>query len=345
MKSGIVDDWDCQRALAVAVSFLSLTLIVFAIFLAECGGLFAVLTNLSELNRLLFGRYYFALALRSLPFVATIILFTEARFRGGWRWLATLASFAFLTVETAILGERGPILFNLLALALVCWHTVGSGPGLPRWATILLAPAAIAGIVLAFEGATILRFSNLQGVDSDSLTGLFSSPLARNAGIAAAARGAAGRFEGMEVLGIILKRTGRTVPYDEGASLTDALTMMVPRALWAGKPFNSGIRVERLFLDNVAGDDLASSPSPTLPGEFYWNFGWPGIVLGMLAAGFGAARANSYFRRRATTSALLIYSGFFLCFFGISDGGLGGWAITLLSYIGPAALADWLMRR
>ncbi len=339
MTNGLTHDWDGRRALAVATSYLILAIVIFAIFLVECGGFYSIITGLNRLNDLLLGKYYFVLLLRNLPLVATLIFFIEARVGGGWRWCAAWSSLAITSVQTAVLGERGPILLNLFAVAFACWYTIGARPGLPRWMAAFLASVALVGIVFVFEAVTILRFSNLRILDVDSPIELFSSPAARNVGVAAAVEAAAERFEGTEVLGIILKRTGRTVSYDEGASLSDAVTMLIPRDIWPEKPYSAGFRVERLFLDSVAGGELASSPSPTLPGELYWNFGWLGIVLGMSFLGFAAARINSYFRERATSSALLIYIGLFFWFLGISDGGIGGELINLLGYLIPAALA------
>jgi hypothetical protein len=57
----------------------------------------------------------------------------------------------------------------------------------------------------------------------------------------------------------------------------------VPRLLWPGKPrFETGQWVTSHF---GPGPEIESSTGATWIGEFYYNFGWPGVVLGMFVLG------------------------------------------------------------
>ena len=65
-----------------------------------------------------------------------------------------------------------------------------------------------------------------------------------------------------------------------------AVASFIPRAVWGEKP----VRNARLFAEHfrvVAVQNRETSIAPTLPGELYWNFDVPGIVVGMTLLGLG----------------------------------------------------------
>ena len=86
----------------------------------------------------------------------------------------------------------------------------------------------------------------------------------------------------------VVRETGRTVPFAHGDTLfTPMLVMLVPRPLWPDKPLSTfGRDFGRLFRLVHLVDDETTIASTT-PGELYWNFGPPGVVLGMVVLGFG----------------------------------------------------------
>ena len=72
-------------------------------------------------------------------------------------------------------------------------------------------------------------------------------------------------------------------PYLYGASLSKILFLVIPRQLWPNKP--SG--VQELIVqqhDNIFVG--GSSQTTTMIGEFYWNFGIIGVVIGMGVLGY-----------------------------------------------------------
>ena len=82
---------------------------------------------------------------------------------------------------------------------------------------------------------------------------------------------------------MIVDKTGNGVAYQHGATLTPLLTTFIPRIIWADKPdVPTGQLVNKEFHVSE-GEDVYISPSQL--GELYWNFGWPGVFVGMVCIG------------------------------------------------------------
>jgi len=82
---------------------------------------------------------------------------------------------------------------------------------------------------------------------------------------------------------MIVKETGNTVQFQNGASLTPILAAFVPKIIWPKKPdVQTGRIVNRVF---HVSDDPDTYISPSHLGELYWNFGWPGVIIGMSVIG------------------------------------------------------------
>ena len=74
-------------------------------------------------------------------------------------------------------------------------------------------------------------------------------------------------------------RTGFTM---NGAELLNLIYSFIPRAIWPSKPIAS---LGRWFSMVVYGGSSSSAAAITVPGDFYLNFGWLGVPLGMLVYG------------------------------------------------------------
>jgi hypothetical protein len=82
---------------------------------------------------------------------------------------------------------------------------------------------------------------------------------------------------------MIVSRTGQSVPFQNGYTLSPLLTVFVPRILWPNKPdVPTGRLVNKAF---HVSDQAETNISPSHLGELYWNFGWPGVVIGMTCIG------------------------------------------------------------
>ena len=86
----------------------------------------------------------------------------------------------------------------------------------------------------------------------------------------------------------IVSDTGRWIDYRYGETLLLApIGLFIPRFLWPEKP---DISIGREFGDVFRLKnplDRETEVSPSLVGEFYWNFSLPGVVLGMWLLGMG----------------------------------------------------------
>jgi hypothetical protein len=82
---------------------------------------------------------------------------------------------------------------------------------------------------------------------------------------------------------MIVRSTGRTVPYQNGHTLWPLATVFIPRLIWPDKPgVETGRLVNKVFR---VSDQAETNISPSHLGELYWNFGWPGVLIGMAAIG------------------------------------------------------------
>ena len=85
-------------------------------------------------------------------------------------------------------------------------------------------------------------------------------------------------------LQMIVTRTGVDVKFQNGYTLTPLLATFIPRIIWPQKfDVPTGRLVSKEFHLSEYEDTYIS---PSIPGELYWNFGWPGLLLGMAMIGF-----------------------------------------------------------
>ena len=85
----------------------------------------------------------------------------------------------------------------------------------------------------------------------------------------------------------LLLRVGiRWVPYARGRTLfLPTLVHFVPRLIWPDKPKMAFGREFGQLFRVVGVRDTETNIASSVPGELYWNFDLPGIVLGMAPAG------------------------------------------------------------
>ena len=104
------------------------------------------------------------------------------------------------------------------------------------------------------------------------------------------------------------------VPLLNGLSLVALPMAFVPRLL---APEKADISVGQLFTRKIAREDADTYISISHLGELYWNFGWPGILLGMpfggLLLGFVGAKFNLEGGTSATRILVLLVTIQCLC--------------------------------
>jgi hypothetical protein len=91
------------------------------------------------------------------------------------------------------------------------------------------------------------------------------------------------RLDGVGILSVIVRDAGTRVPFQGGWSIGYVPLAYIPRLLWPGKP---KFTIGQWVTDNFGyGPHIRSSTGATWMGELYYNFGWPGIVVGMAFLG------------------------------------------------------------
>jgi hypothetical protein len=91
------------------------------------------------------------------------------------------------------------------------------------------------------------------------------------------------RSSGIGSVEMIFEKAGNGVPFQHGYTLTPLLATFIPKVVWPDKPdVPTGQLVNKEF-HVTDGDDVYISP--TTLGELYWNFGWPGVIVGMSIIG------------------------------------------------------------
>jgi hypothetical protein len=78
---------------------------------------------------------------------------------------------------------------------------------------------------------------------------------------------------------MIVARTGVDVGYQNGHTIAPLLTVFIPRILW---PSKSDVQTGQVLNKEFhLSEQEETYISPSHLGELYWNYGWPGILVGM----------------------------------------------------------------
>lgn len=114
---------------------------------------------------------------------------------------------------------------------------------------------------------------------------------------------------------LVIERVGEDVAYRNGDTLVHILTSFIPRIIWPEKPDSS---VGQLFnREFQASADPDTYISATHLAEFYWNFGWAGLVAGMFTVGFILGAINTRIAlaegRSLTRFLILVSTIYMLC--------------------------------
>lgn len=92
------------------------------------------------------------------------------------------------------------------------------------------------------------------------------------------------RFDGLGILALIMQTTPEHVPYQGGWTIGYIFLFWIPRAIWEGKPdITIGQWIQKTY--TIGAGATETSVGCTWFGEFYLNFGWLGIVFGMILLG------------------------------------------------------------
>lgn len=288
-------------------------------------------------------------------------------------WFATILSvvgivghFVLIATSVSYYATREPRLLRLLVVFATTEMIIGFVGGDKRISLLPLlfvlgayvlarrrfplVPIAIATIlVLVIVVPTNLRYR--EGVrgqtlsPSTALKATLDAPLVLEpAAVAENAFGYVGsRFRSIDSVSLIVDQTPSTFPYasGEGYALLPAIAV-VPRALWPDKPtLDAAGQFTNTYGQRPAS--IRSATQITQIGDLYRNFGYIGVVAGLLCLGLlvgGVARAFQRYRS-PRADVVYIYAAMTVIIYVDSD--LPALLATASKTLPFAALTAWLL--
>jgi hypothetical protein len=273
--------WSADRLRTVGILYTVTAVVMFLIGVVIIGGPAALLAAQSDRLRAFSGINFLLYAVQLCPIFALLwwMWMIASGVRPGLRfWIYVLLSFGVCALE----GSK--LIIVLMLMAGVYIYHVRVRPFKARY-------LAIAGFLTLVGASAYDLYFREYAVNHEIASIDLNVPI-QNKAMLLADRALGGQFIQIQMLSIIVDGTPGLFEYEHGATFIHAVTFIVPRALWPDKPTtNAGRFAETLRPDIV---EQGTTFPPSMMGEFYWNFGDVGVIVGMLAVGCmyrGAERA------------------------------------------------------
>lgn len=116
-------------------------------------------------------------------------------------------------------------------------------------------------------------------------------------------------FESFERLGMIISHFSHNSYYYGQRLFEEIFILLIPRALWEGKPFIYGARSA---LYDINPDFFFSGYAVGLHGQFYADFGLPGVIIGFAVFGALIRVVYNIFRKNSHNIGVVILYIFLL---------------------------------
>jgi hypothetical protein len=141
------------------------------------------------------------------------------------------------------------------------------------------------------------------------------------------------RMDCIGAASVLIRDTPSVAPFQYGRTLGLFFVAFIPRVIWPGKPT---ITIGRYITDVYgSGPEIESNTAPTQLGEFYMNFGYAGVVVGMLLYGVLLRLLHEVLLRGQPTTPGLFAAIIVLLYLGMGfQGGVANnFANTVLSIV------------
>ena len=149
---------------------------------------------------------------------------------------------------------------------------------------LLVFPIMTAKRIIVTEGMHLTRAQALARAPEILMRAISEQDIVRKGGrYAQKSQSFLERATDKAAVEMFAEHVGRDKPFKMGATLDQVLYVFVPRILWSDKPGENS--AETFNRDFHLSEDPDTHISPTHMGELYWNFGYPGVVVGMLVFG------------------------------------------------------------
>jgi O-antigen polysaccharide polymerase Wzy len=222
----------------------------------------------------------FLLARLAKPLAIIIIAYAQCRYRRSYM-VSVVAGVIFYQLffgfvidfkTEALLGGALVVLTNFLVTARV-----------PKfWVGLMLVVVAVAFPLLQANRVVRSEHGQSSTQVSENVFALFQRTVAAKERVNTGRERAQTALERLTLKGsvqIIVVGTGVTAPFKHGYTLTPLVTAFIPRLVWPDKPSVETGRILNKDFHLSESPDTYMSPSHL--GELYWNFGWPGVIVGM----------------------------------------------------------------
>jgi len=206
--------------------------------------------------------------------------------------LARLALWSLVLVGSVLgffTGSKTRVLTPLIMVALT-WM-IATGRLRARWMAV-----GLAALVVLYPAAEFYRNVVRGGGTRVRVADIMANPAAAISQISAFVSGSdtqhylldgiaasTARLDGLGRMAVIVRDVPERVPYQGGWTIGRVAVSYVPRVIWPEKPH---MGIGQFITDNFgAGAHIKTATGPTVPGEFYLNFGFAGVIGGMFMLG------------------------------------------------------------
>jgi hypothetical protein len=330
-------DIDGRRVVAAALGAAGIAMLSFLLFLASSPSGFSTLTLIvhgrsAELSETIASTSFYVWFSFLLLIPATFVLLAVGLERRSKLLLfAGVALTGVYLFRTIPLGDRTVLLPFVGGLLVLYYVRRSARPSL----TAMLAIVAV-----ALVGSSFLSDLRGRGTRNESV----SQTIVRAVHPARIASPftSGPDSEMAPVLAAAVSVIPERLPHTYGSTIFgDLVTRPVPRALWADKPDPPRDKlIARLW--PVEAQDGAINPEFSALLYFYWDFGAPGVVVGLLLYGIGARLLFEYFiRHRFSLAIQVVYSlALWFLIIGLRDSPVDT-AVLVMFIVFPA----WLVFR
>jgi hypothetical protein len=244
------------------------------------------------------------------PMGIVILAYAFARFRKPYVLIVLLAALAVEMVMGFVTDSKGQVLIGVIIVSITKALVDGKLP--KAW-----LGGAAAVILLVFPVLQANRIAmGERGTDHSQAVQDIGATIAR--ALATEESTSSGRYHSESFIErtsmkhsvtMIVSETGNGVEFQHGHTLSPLLTAFIPRSIWPDKPdVPTGRLVNKEF---HVSEQVETNISPSHLGELYWNFGWPGVFIGMplIGALLGFIAARFDLTRAVTLTRILVLIG------------------------------------
>ena len=305
-------DWDPTSVLLPAVLWAAFGLLLFSLFVSTAGGLEALkdfLGGRTAEQRVLLREIpsYLFIGITFLVPASLLLLTPGLTGRSRPELAALVIVIVLLLVFWGVpTGRRSTLLLAFIPFAVLFYLRRDKRPSF--WLAVAAAPLLI--LVLAGLGNARPQNARSESGFLDLAVQPFFSPVDTMQNVFRGNNTAVSAY-----LALTLEVVPERLHFEYGrATGSDLAVRAVPRRLWPGKPLPPKDKiVSELWPNRFARGSANPAFSPIA--MFYYDFGWPGIAVGMWAYGSFFRMAYEYFQRnRGHVAVQVLYASILTVF-------------------------------